>query len=965
MITYTERKTVQNPILRYASEIDWEFLDSEKAIDLRNEQRGILFKEILRKKLQEFNPWLEEETIDEIFKDIEQRTPANLQGNQKIVNYLRGAIPFYSREDKQELNVKFIDFENPENNIFQVTSELGFVQDKFYNRFDSVFYINGIPIVIVETKTPENEEGISEALTQIHRYHRESFEFLKVLPIFVVSNLLEFRYGATWNFDAKNLYFWEEGRNFEEIVKTFFDKRRLLSFLEDYIIFWLVQGELKKILLDYHQIRAVEKIIKRVLENKKKSGLIWHTQGSGKTLTMIVAAHKLRKIPQLENPTIIVVVDRNELEEQFIRNLKNYQFPVIEEAKSKRHLQQLLKSNFRGLIVTTVHKFEKMPAEINTRENVIVFADEAHRSQEGTLANYMKAALPNAFFFGFTGTPIDKTNIGKGTFLTFGREDAPEGYLDKYSILDSLRRRTTVPIYYTLAPNELLAPTDILEKEFFEMIEKEAIFDLEGLDKKVLDRAVRLKNLLKSNDRVSKVAQFVAKHFKENVEPMGLKALLVGVDREACALLKEKLDKYLPPEYSRVIYTKDYRDPDFMKKYYLDEKEEKSIKKNFLKIEEMPKILIVTSKLLTGFDAPILYAMYLDKPMSDHTLLQAIARVNRPLSGTSKVNPKNSGLIVDFIGLFEKLEKALRFDSTTVEGVMVDLDKIKREFKKLINEGEKYIRISGQKIDDKAVEKIVEYFIDKERRKEFLKFYREIEKYYEILSPDPFLRPYLENYFVLSSIFRIIKANFGPKIPSEIYQKTLALIKERTKTIGLKETLPIYPIDERTIKIIHEDSTSEAIKIIKIHRTLTILIENEGVKQPFLFSLKEKLEKILEKFEQRQTTTKETLEKLESLVKEINIAKEEKDRLKLSENQFGIYWILKDTVSEKEKGRELSIKIGNLLEKYSDWMFNNEIARILKREIIKEFLPLYSQPEQGLQKMKEILDVDRYIRQSQ
>jgi type I restriction enzyme R subunit len=577
----------------------------------------------------------------------------------------------------------------------------------------------------------------------------------------------------------------------------------------------------------------------------------------------------------------------------------------------------------------------------------------------------MRAALPNAFFFGFTGTPIDKTNIGKGTFLTFGKEDKPQGYLDKYSILDSLKDKTTVPIYYTLAPNQLLAPTDLLEKEFFKLIEEEAIVDLETLDKKILEKAVRLRNLLKSKDRVDKVAKFVAKHFKENVEPMGLKAILVGVDREACALLKEKLDEYLPPEYSRVVYTPDYRDPEFMKKYYLNKEEEKNIKNNFLKIKEMPKILIVTSKLLTGFDAPILYAMYLDKPMSDHTLLQAIARVNRPFSGGEGVNPKTSGLIVDFIGIFENLEKALRFDSATIEGVIVDLEKIKKEFENLIKKGQKYIDISGRKLDDKAVEKIIDYFSDREKRKEFIKFYKEVENHYEILSPDPFLRPYLDDYFILSGIFKVIKANFYKiKPPAEIWQKTIQLIREKTKTEGLKETLPLYPIDERAIKIIHEDSSPERVKIIKIHRSLTILIDTEGPKQPFLFSLKEKLEKIFEEFEQRQITTKETLEKLESLVKEINTAKFEKEKLKLSENQFGIYWTLKDIIPE-EKNKKIAVEISKLMQEYSNWMFNNEIARILKRQIIKELLPVCGEPEKGLQKMKEILEMDRYIHQLQ
>ncbi len=961
-VKFTERKTVQNPLLKYAVEVGWEYIECDKALDLRDGETGVLFKETLKGKLFTLNDWMEEDIADEIVKDLEQRIRTDITGNQQILDYLRGSVPFYSRAEKRGMDVKFIDFEKPENNIFQVADELTFTNGKAWSRFDLVFYINGIPIVVAETKNPEKEEGIPEALGHVRRYQREIPEFM-VFPLFyIASNLLEFRYGSTWNVEERYLYHWRGGENFEQIVKSFCDKERILSLIKDYIIFWEERGEIKKIILNFHQIRAVEKIVKRVLEKKKKHGLIWHTQGSGKSLTMIVAAHKLRKIQELENPTLIMVVDRTELEEQMGRNLENYGFEVVEVAKSKRHLQALLQKDFRGLIVTTIQKFERMPEKINERKNIVVFVDEAHRTQEGELGVYLRAALPNAFYFGFTGTPIDKTNVGKGTFLMFGKEDQPQGYLDKYSILDSLQDGTTVQLHYAFAPNKLLAPTDVLEQEFFKLIEKEGVASVEDLDKKVLEKAVKLKNLLKSNDRVKKVAEFVTRHFKENVEPMGFKALLVGVDREACALLKKEIDKHLPKDCSQVVYTRDYKDPEFMKKYYLEEKEEREIKKRFLKVEEMPKILIVTSKLLTGFDAPLLYVMYLDKPMSDHSLLQAIARVNRPFSGRETNNPKPAGLIVDFVGIFEKLQRALRFDSATIEGVVIDLAKIKKEFINLIKKGKDYIKIVGGKIDDKAVERVVDYFYkDRNKRKEFIEFYFSLQKNYEILAPDPFLRPYLDDYLILSGIFNIIKANIRKKIPEALWKKTSRLIREKAETKGLKTTLPVYPIDERAIKVIHEDASPERVKIIKTHRSIQIFIDTEGPKQPFLFSLKEKLEKILEEFEQRQSTTKETLQRLEDLIKEINTAKTEKRKLGLNEEQFGIYWTIQDAVQDKEKGRDTALQIDKLMKEYSSWIYNATIARKLRAKIIASFLPLFRSSEESVRKMEQVLDLERQI----
>ena len=247
------------------------------------------------------------------------------------------------------------------------------------------------------------------------------------------------------------------------------------------------------------------------------------------------------------------MIDRNELEDQMLKNLAALGLGNLEHASSIAKLNQLLKDDYRGIIVTMIHKFRNMPADLNTRSNIYVPIDEDHRTTGGALGTFLMAGLPNATFLGFTGTPVDKTAYGKGTFKTFGCED-DKGYLHKYSIADSIEDGTTLPLYYQLAPNEMLVPYETLDEEFLSLAEAEGVADIEELNK-ILERAVNLKNFLKGKERIKKVAQFVALHYRENVEPLGYKAFLVGVDCEACAHYKHALDQFLPPEYSEVVYT--------------------------------------------------------------------------------------------------------------------------------------------------------------------------------------------------------------------------------------------------------------------------------------------------------------------------------------------------------------------------------------------------------------------------
>ena len=412
-----------------------------------------------------------------------------------------------------------------------------------------------------------------------------------------------------------------------------------------------------------------------------------------------------------------------------------------------------------------IHKFDGIAADVCLRNNVFVLVDEAHRTTGGDLGNYLMGAIPNATYLGFTGTPIDRTAHGKGTFKVFGCDD-PKGYLDKYSIRESVEDGTTVPLHYSLAPNDLRVDRETLDKEFLELAELEGVSDIEELNQ-VLDRAVNLKNMLKNRERIDKVARFAAEHFRSTIEPMGYKAFFVAVDREACVLYKKALDKYLPPEHSTVVISSGGKgDPDILREVQLSESEEKEVRKAFRNSERLPKILIVTEKLLTGFDAPILYCMYLDKPMRDHVLLQAIARVNRPYEDENG-RSKPAGFVLDFVGIFENLEKALAFDSQDVKGVVEGIHILKERFAELMDRGRKeYLPITKGRAGDKAVEALLEHFLDKEKRQEFYQFFRELEEVYEILSPDPFLRPLLGDYTQLAEFYNLLRANYSGICPS-------------------------------------------------------------------------------------------------------------------------------------------------------------------------------------------------------
>jgi type I restriction enzyme R subunit len=962
-------------MVEHARAIGWNVLTPEEAEAKRRGTANMIFRDELEAKVLEFNPWLSEDQARAIVDTIEA-LPSTIEGNGEVLRWMRGEHSWYDEnEERRRRPVQLIDFESPNANKLDVTWEWTLKPlTRKGNRADVIFIVNGIPACIIEHKNPTLGDALERGIKQLRRYEKETPELLSSPQLYNVTHLIGYWYGVTWNATRRNIAKWKytEDEDYRAAVQAFFEPNDFLRTLQRWILFYVEDGETRKSVLREHQRIAVDKIVARCAEPKKNRGLIGHTQGSGKTFTLLTAARQiLEDKARFENATVIVVVDRIELEgqlkewvERLLGEMQDNDI-AVRRANSREDLQDIFDSDFRGLVVSMIQKFEDIRKNSSDRDNIYVFIDEAHRSVAVDLGSYLMAAVPNATIIGFTGTPVGSSKDGSGSFKIFGTQDEG-GYLDQYTILESIRDETTLPIKYQLAPSSMMMRNEDLQEQFFALADKEEVTDIEELNK-VLDRAVGLRTFLGADDRVNQVAEFVATHFKENVDPLGYKAFLVAVDRETCAKYKRALDRLLPPEWSEVVYSKNPDDiverPD-VAKLQLSVDQEKEVKRLFKKPDHQPKILIVTDKLLTGYDAPVLYAMYLDKPMREHVLLQAIARVNRPFVDDDNVR-KRVGLIVDFVGVLRDLNKALRFDSDAVKGALEDLDILMADLmQKIPVAAAKYLEVEGKATADAQLESIVYgKFLSEEARREFYDDYRDIEALWEILSPSAELRDHIKTYKRLSELYAAVRNAYSQTTGflADLQHKTRRLIEENATQEGLGRFTKVVTFDVETLESLRDsdDGTDEG-KVFNLMRGLQKEMDDDPTMAVVLQDIKEKADRVIDKLEERKIAGLAAMDDLAALAAEKDAAKKEAEDSGLSKVGFAVYWVVKQEGAVKAAGIDglsTANEVETILAKFPNWRENSDEKRRLRLGLYKPLLSLAAaERAQVIERIMQVLE---------
>ncbi len=871
----------ENMIIENLSKNGWNYVPAE---DIPRQYSDVMVEPMVRDALIRLNPEiaLEPSLADEVIYKL--RTvilsvqPHNLVTQNELFKKMifeENSYPF--GKDGRMVPIRFFGTITKENlalNEYVVTKQWVFPLENGGKRLDIVLLINGFPIAIGELKTPTRNaitwlDGAGDILA-----------YEKSIPQMFVTNVFNFasegkcfRYGAV----GMPINLWGPWHTVENKAEgTLVDiQRSVLSMIKPDIVmdifqfFTIFATDKKyrkyKIICRYQQYEGANLIVDRVKAGYPKKGLIWHFQGSGKSLLMVFAAQKLRMLPELKNPTVVIVNDRIDLDTQITATFNASDIPNMTSASSKNELIEFFKGDMRKILITTIYKFGEVDSELNRRDNIILMVDEAHRTQEGDLGEKMRLALPNAFFFGLTGTPINR--IDKNTFYTFGATEDKTGYMSRYSFSDSIRDKATLPLHFEAVPVDLHINQEIVNTEFDELTK-----DLTKLEKSELARRVKLEAVMKAPDRIKKVCEHIAKHYNEKIEPNGFKGQVVCYDRECCLLYKQELDKLLGEEASTIVMDTNNDKEDKYKAFRRDRDAEARILDYFREKGSPLKLVIVTSKLLTGFDAPILQAMYLDKPMKDHTLLQAICRTNR-LCG----NDKTHGLIVDYIGIFDDVANALDFDEKSVQKVITNIDEVKKKLPEFLSKCLKYFPGVDRTIEGwEGLVSAQECLPTNKEKDKFGADYRLLNRTWDALSPDQFLIPFKDDYLWLTKVYESVRPTDGrgALIWAALGAKTIELVHENVIVDNVHDDLDILRLDADIIDEYLEGRKDPAKAAKRIQINLVARIQEHN-NDPKFIRLGERLEELREKHEQGLITSIEFLKRLLELAKDAAEAEKE------------------------------------------------------------------------------------------
>ena len=804
------------------------------------------------------------------------RSDGLIKANEEFTAWLRGdrSMPF--GKNHEHTTVRLLDFNDLSQNQYVVTQQYTFRAGPAERRADLVLLINGFPLVLIEAKTPVRASvSWFDGAKQVHLDYEKYVPELFTCNVFsIASEGKELRYGSI----GARLERWGPWRLDEDAVPAglsdlqasvhgLLSPATILDVLANFTLFATNKKKRRsKVVCRYQQHDAANRIVRRVIAGKPRKGLIWHFQGSGKSLLMVFAAQKLRLTPELKNPTVLIVVDRIDLDTQISATFNGADIPNLVKADSRAELERLLKQDSRKIIITTIFKFGEADGVLNDRENIVALVDEAHRTQEGDLGMKMRAALPNAFLFGLTGTPINKRD--RNTFYAFGAEEDERGYMSRYGFEESIRDGATLPLHFEPRLVNLH-----IDKEGIDEAYAELTGELTDLDKDQLAKtASKMAVLVKAPERVAAVCGDIAHHFLDKVDPNGFKAMVVTLDRECCILYKEALDQHLPPEATDVVVsmsTSDRGDDRYLP-YKRDKDAEEKLLDRFRDPNDPLKIIIVTAKLLTGFDAPILQTMYLDKPAKDHTLLQAICRTNRTYG-----DKKTHGLIVDYLGIFDDVAKALEFDEKGFRQVVGNIAALKEKLPGAIQKCLAYFPGVDRSIGGyEGLMAAQDCLPNNQTRDAFAADYSVVSKLWEALSPDPVLEPHKTDYRWLTQIRESIRpVNNSGLVWHALGAKTIELIHEHVHVFGVDDDFEDLVMDADLVEAIL-DSPNPKRKAKELELKLMGRLRRHG-DNPRFKPLSERLEKIRERLASGVEFSIAVLKELLDLARDLLIA--EKD----------------------------------------------------------------------------------------
>ena len=904
MSGFNETNTIEKAIRdRLSAEPNgnWRFV---RAKDLPRETQDALIEIWLKEALCRLNPDIakDPEKADEVIYKLrgvflEARSSGLVRANELFTQWLCGEKSMPLGKDDEHITINLIDYHDHSKNHYVVSQQVVFTGAK-KAFFDLVLYVNGIPLVVGEAKTPVRmaiswQDGASDFMGGDKHYWANQSNFF-------VPNLLCFATeGKTLAYGAVNSSFkdwmpWHKTTDGDEIpqnMKTvlasaerLLEPQTLLELLQSFALYSATKlpntNDIKrvKLLPRYPQYEAAKQIVERVKNGKIRKGLIWHFQGSGKSLLMLYAAKMLKTDPDMKNPTVVVVVDRVDLDSQIKTTFDNADVKNVTPVKSCKQLSKELERDSRNILVTTIFKFDDVDVDennkdgLNSRENIIVLVDEAHRTQEGMLGEKMRWALPNAYFFGLTGTPI--SGIERNTFRLFGADMDRGRYMSRYSYKQSIRDEATLPVKFEPRLVELRVDQESINMEFDALAEANHLDEEEK--NQLSQKAGKLAHLLKAPKRMEAIANDIQEHFTSHVEPKGLKAMVVVYDREACVLVYDLLTKRFGEGTCEVVMNlsqgaiDDEKDEngnpkkkaiDWIKWEKLGLPLDKKVFKRWQAIDASStnqektldkyrdssdplKILIVTSKLLTGFNAPICYCMYLDKPLRDHTLLQAMCRTNRVYNGS-----KQHGLIIDYLGVFENLAKAMAYDPKEIEGVVVQLGKYKDEVPLALEKCLAFFDGVDRTVDGyEGLIAAQECMASNDVRDLFAAQFNVLKKMWEALTPDPFLQPFQKDYRWLAQVYDSVRpvGVLGSLIWQTLGPETISLIHQHTDIDQIRSDLDELVMDENSIFTLPEAEQKKRAKTLEI--SLLAKVRKKSGDSRYI-ELGERLEKLREKYE--------------------------------------------------------------------------------------------------------------------